>query len=184
MQSNSNVLHSRKNNIANVTKLPNKKVAAANRDGTKKYGILLRSRVDILCCKFIENIKNRIYEKKGIKIGGDKKMQNKKISFFTEMINIEDDMFLKNETEEKETVLDIANENVIDDLEKYVASLDLENDVENVHENEDVKTMNNFDMEVSQKILIIPSNCYLISFKLAIIGQKTRVLLEFILLKA
>ena len=87
MQSSSNVLHSRKNNIANVTKLPNKKVAAANRDGTKKYGILLRSRVDILCCKFIENIKNRIYEKKGIKIGGDKKLQKNKISFFTEMIN-------------------------------------------------------------------------------------------------
>ena len=123
-------------NTANLAETPQ----AVNSEGkddndSEKYAILLMSRVDILCYKFIENIRKRLAKKNGRKKYESLNEKDEKKSFFTEMITI-DETFLKKES--------VKTDNIIDDLDKYIESLNLEKD-----ESNDLEISNTDDIEVS-----------------------------------
>ena len=80
-----------------------------------KFAVLLRSRKDILCYKFINNIRAQLDRKKGIIEDG----LTKKI-YLTEMISVSDTLV------KVEQHMIPAKANVIDDLDKYIESLNLD----------------------------------------------------------
>ena len=87
-----------------------------------KFAVLLRSRKDILCYKFINNIRAQLDRKKGIIEDGLTKKR-----YLTEMISVSDTL-VKVEQQKIH-----AKPNVIDDLDKYIESLNLDQeDLDNI----------------------------------------------------
>ena len=80
-----------------------------------KFAVLLRSRKDILCYKFINNIRAQLDRKKGIIEDGLTKKR-----YLTEMISVSDTLV---KVEQHKIP---AKANVIDDLDKYIESLNLD----------------------------------------------------------
>jgi hypothetical protein len=87
-----------------------------------KFAVLLRSRKDILCYKFINNIRTQLDRKKGIIGDGLTKKR-----YLTEMISVSDTLV---KVEQQKIP---AKTNVIDDLDKYIESLNLDQeDLDNI----------------------------------------------------
>ena len=80
-----------------------------------KFAFLLRSRKDILCYKFINNIRAQLDRKKGIIEDGLPKKR-----YLTEMISVSDTLVKVGQQKIP------AKTNVIDDLDKYIESLNLD----------------------------------------------------------
>ena len=80
-----------------------------------KFAVLLRSRKDILCYKFINNIRAELDRKKGIIEDGLTKKR-----YLTEMITVSDTLVKVGQQKIP------AKTNVIDDLDKYIESLNLD----------------------------------------------------------
>ena len=78
------------------------------------FAFLLGSRQEILCYKFIHNIRKRLENKKGTKTNGTKKKK-----YLTEIISVSEK--LSNLKKSK----NIPKNDIIDDLDKYIESLNL-----------------------------------------------------------
>ena len=86
------------------------------------FAYLLGSRQEILCYKFIENIRKRLEKKKGIKTNGSKKKK-----YLTEIISVSEKLSNLKKTK------NIPKKDVIDDLDKYIESLNLnEEDLQDI----------------------------------------------------
>ena len=77
--------------------------------------VLLRSRKEILCYKFIENIRKKLEKKKDKNYNNNDK--KKKKIYLTKMISVSDKLSTK-----------VPKKEVIDDLDKYIESLNLNED--------------------------------------------------------
>ena len=95
----------------------------------EKYAILLRPRTEILCYKFIENIRKQLEKKYGRKYEDLGKK-----GFFTEMIEV-------NEAKREHDSKDV---NTVDTLEKYIESLEDEKSDDDANESSDPK--NDFEV--------------------------------------
>ena len=95
----------------------------------EKYAILLRPRTEILCYKFIENIRKQLEKKYGRKYEDLGKK-----GFFTEMIEV-------NEAKRQHDSKDV---NTVDTLEKYIESLEDEKSDDDANESSDPK--NDFEV--------------------------------------
>lgn len=103
--------------LCEVSEVDNEDLEYKENEELNNIGVLLRSRKDILCYKFIENIRKRLEKKKGTTEHSANKRR-----YLTEMITVSDQLLRVKKTKS------VAKADVIDDLDKYIESLNLDED--------------------------------------------------------